>query len=92
VVHNELRLALEQVEQANRSVRPSNLYCLSIATIGSRRRAALTSSRSRVSSFSRASSVLRAASHSSRDTTSGRFLIAIAPLHAIVAVTTALQQ
>jgi DNA-binding transcriptional MerR regulator len=42
-------------------------------TIGSRRRSALSWSRARVSSFSFASSSLRAASHSSRDTTSGRF-------------------
>src|SRR3954471_20648005 len=46
-------------------------------TIGSRRRAALTRSRARVSSFSLASSCLRAASHSSRDTTSGRLLIVV---------------
>ena len=52
---------------------PSNVYGLSMRTIGSRRRSALTRSRARVSSFSFASSSLRAASHSSRDTTSGRF-------------------
>src|SRR6185437_13149967 len=43
-------------------------------TIGSRRRSAFSASRCLVSSFSRASSCLRAASHSSRDTTWGRLI------------------
>src|SRR5919202_2316149 len=42
--------------------------------MGSRRRWALSASRWRVSSFSLARSSLRAASHSSRDTTGGRFM------------------
>ena len=48
-------------------------------TIGNRRRSALTRSRARVSSFSLASSSLRAANHSSRETTSGRFSIVVMP-------------
>ena len=42
-----------------------------ISTIGSRRRAALTESFNRVSSFSRTSSSARALSHSERDTIGG---------------------
>ena len=68
---------------SNRSSRPtvpsgpSKVYGLSIRTIGSRRRSALSRSRARVTAFSFASNSLRAASHSSRDTTSGRFPIAV---------------
>jgi hypothetical protein len=47
---------------------------LSILTIGSLRRSAFNASRVRVNSFSLASSRLRAASHSSRETMSGRFI------------------
>jgi hypothetical protein len=46
--------------------------------MGKRRRSALSRSRARVTSFSFTSSSRRAASHSSRDTTSGRFPIVIA--------------
>ncbi len=46
-------------------------------TIGNRRRSALTRSRARVSSFSFSSRAMRAASHFSRDTTSGRFSIVV---------------
>jgi hypothetical protein len=52
---------------------------LSMRTIGSRRRSALTPSRARVSSFSFTSSSWRAAGHCSRDTTSGRFPIVVIP-------------
>jgi hypothetical protein len=45
--------------------------------IGSRRRAALSRSRARVSSFSVASNSRRAANHSSRDTTSGKSFIIV---------------
>ena len=44
---------------------------VSIATIGSRRRAALTESLSLISSFSRTSSSARARSHSARETIAG---------------------
>lgn len=49
----------------------SNSYGVSIATIGSRRRAALTESLSLISSFSRTSSSTRARSHSARETIGG---------------------
>src|SRR5919109_1440761 len=55
----------------------SPLDRLLMHTIGSRRRSALTRSRMRVSSFSFPSSSLRAASHSSGDTTSGRCMPAL---------------
>jgi len=50
---------------------PSNTYFLSISTIGSLRRSALSASRCQENSFSFASSSFRATSHSCRDTTSG---------------------
>src|SRR5262245_10741794 len=48
---------------------PSKVYSSSTLTIGSLRRSALSASRWRVNSFSLRRSVLRAASHSARDTT-----------------------
>src|SRR5580692_11680683 len=62
---------------SNRSARvflppgESKTYFFSTLTQGSWRRSAAIASRSRVSCFSLASSFLRAASHSSRDTTFG---------------------
>src|ERR1700733_9627480 len=50
---------------------PAKTYFLPISTIGSARRAASSTSFARLASFSRASSSLRAASHSSGDTTRG---------------------
>src|SRR3954453_18750999 len=44
-------------------------------TIGSRRRSADRASRARVSSFSRSSRVVRAATHSSAETISGRLIV-----------------
>lgn len=53
---------------------PVNTYSVSTLTMGSRRRAALSSSCLRVISFSWASSRRLASSHCSRDTTSGRLI------------------
>src|SRR5258708_38056360 len=48
---------------------PSKTYCLSTFSHGSARRCRLSSSRSRVNSFSLASNAVRTESHSSRETT-----------------------
>src|SRR5262249_42721234 len=56
---------------------PSKAYSLSIFTIGRRRRSAANASRARVASFSFARIRSRAASHSSGDTTWGRFMVFI---------------
>ena len=53
---------------------PPNTYSWSTLTMGSLRRSALSASRERVNSFSRASRRRRALSHCSRDTTSGRLI------------------
>ncbi len=65
-LHDQLTAPVEQVPQGNTAVRVSNAYSLSTGTQGSWRRCAASSSRSRLSSFSLASSASLAARHSSR--------------------------
>src|SRR5215211_5981119 len=66
-----LRTRVNKQEPSARSIGSS------MHAIGSRRRSALTRSRARVASFSFTSRSLRAASHSSGDTTSGRCMPAV---------------
>src|SRR5262249_46799636 len=65
---------------------PSKIYWLFALTHGSSRRCRLTSSRSRVSSFSRVSKSLRAISHSSSDTTLEAFTSLVSVLGSIVSI------
>src|SRR6266852_2279876 len=64
---------------------PSKTYCLSTFSHGSARRCWLSSSRSRVNSFSLASNAVRAESHSACETT-GWSLILLLPSFVIVLV------
>jgi hypothetical protein len=71
VIDEELSPALEQIAERAGPSGPWKTYSFSIFTIGSLRRSALSASRWRFHAFSFASSSLRAASHTSRDTTFG---------------------
>jgi len=65
-------LAEKKIAQARAAARAVEEVLLSISTIGSARRFALSASRVRVASFSRASNSLRAATHCVRETILGR--------------------
>jgi hypothetical protein len=68
---------------------PSNVYSLSMATHGIRRRAAASASRARVTSFSFTSRCCRAASHSAADTIGGVFIAVSAFWFWVIALGTA---
>src|SRR4030095_473070 len=73
----QLPAALEQVEQANLTLGPSNSYFFSTTIHGNRRPSAASASRARVKAFSFTRSCCRAASHCCGDTIGG-VLIALA--------------
>src|SRR5262249_31279908 len=73
-IDDQLPAALEQVEQANLALGPSNSYAFSTAIHGIRRRSAARVSRARIRAFSFTSICWRAASQASGDTIGGVFI------------------
>src|SRR5438552_11584654 len=71
MINDQLAAILKKIGQRFFTIGSIEIYSLSTATLGSSRRWRLTSSRSRVSSFSRVSRSFRATSHSAFDTTLG---------------------
>jgi hypothetical protein len=70
-IDDQLPATLEQVEQANLALGPSNSYAFSMAVHGILRRSVARASRLRVKSFSFTSICWRAASQASGDTIGG---------------------
>lgn len=73
MVENQLAVPVEEVKRTV-PLDPSKRYALSILTMGSLRRSALSRSRARVASFSLMSSSARKACHSFRETMGGQFI------------------